>query len=371
MPPVDYHLGQFPPTNNIDWAALVPLLGPANAALARYDGMLRAIPNAHILLSPLMTQEAVLSSKIEGTYTTMGEVMEFEAGKKQADPEKREDMREVLNYRSSMYEALNLMKELPLCQRVIRSAHEVLLDGVRGKNKSPGRYRTTQNYIGQKGRTPEQARFVPIAPEKLNEAMGAWENFIHAESPDALVQLAILHAEFEAIHPFNDGNGRMGRMLVPLFLFQKGMLHQPSFYISAYFERHRDEYYDGLLAVSRDGDWTGWCEYFLKSVIAQAQEDGAKVQEILALYGEKKKTIAEATNSKYASYVTDFLFERPIFNGSTFVHSSEIPHRSARRLLQSIEDHGLVLKVAPSSGRSSGIYVFKELMNITEGRKEF
>jgi Fic family protein len=218
--PVQYHEGGFPP-ERLDWDLLVPLVGPANGALARYDGTLAALPNAAVLLSPLMTQEAVLSSRIEGTQSTMAEVLEFEAGIRPKVPDENHtaDIHEVLNYRKSMSRAVELLKELPLCQRVIREAHSILMEGVRGQGKAPGEYRKIPNWIGPPGSPIEKATYVPVSSDKLHSAMSRWENFIHENAPDKLVQLALLHAEFEALHPFLDGNGRLGRMFVPLFLF--------------------------------------------------------------------------------------------------------------------------------------------------------
>src|SRR5690625_3747570 len=233
MTPVHYHLGQFPPAE-LDWQRLIPLLGPAAAAVARYDGTLAAIPNAAVLLAPLSTQEAVLSSRIEGTQATMGEVLEFEAeGASSALSEARkDDIREVLNYRAAVRVAEKMLAEMPLSQRVVRETHRVLLAGVRGQGRSPGEYRRIANWIGPPGCTMEEARFVPIAADKLPGAMSVWEHFLHADTPDRLVQLALIHAEFESLHPFLDGNGRLGRMLVPLFLCQSGAIQRPMFYIS-------------------------------------------------------------------------------------------------------------------------------------------
>jgi Fic family protein len=231
--PVQYHYGQFPP-ENVDWSKLISLIGPANAALARYDGALTVVPNSNILLSPLLTQEAVLSSRIEGTQATMGEVLEYEAEGDLRDisTQRKEDINEVLNYRKAMWHCVDLLKDLPICQRVIKETHLVLLDNVRGHSKSPGEYRRIPNWIGPRGCTIEQARFVPISADHLDEGMSVWEKFVHHEFPDRLVQLAVIHAEFEALHPFLDGNGRLGRMCVPLFLFKMGMIQSPMFYIS-------------------------------------------------------------------------------------------------------------------------------------------
>jgi len=368
MAPVRYHEGRFPPPP-LDWPALIPLLGPAAAAVARYDGMLAAVPNPGVLLSPLTTQEAVLSSRIEGTQATMGEVLEFEAGKEAASPERREDIQEVLNYRAAMREAERLLATLPISQRVVREAHKVLLTGVRGQNKSPGEYRRIPNWIGPPGCVIETARFVPIGADKLPDAMSAWERYAHDEAPDRLVQLAILHAEFEALHPFLDGNGRLGRMLVPLFLWQNRLIRQPMFYISAYFEARRDAYYDGLLAVSRDDDWTGWCRFFLEAIRSQAEDNLTKAQGILALYDEMKRRVPEMTRSQYAIRALDWIFERPIFRTSDFVASAGIPTPTARRFLGVLQKGEVLLVLAPGSGRRAAVLVFPALLNIAEGRK--
>jgi Fic family protein len=179
----------------------------------------------------------------------------------------------------------------------------------------------------------EAARFVPIGADKLPDAMSAWERYIHSDVPDRVVQLAILHAEFEALHPFLDGNGRLGRMLVPLFMWQMGLIQRPMFYISAFFEARRDEYYERLLAVSRDDDWAGWCRFFLESVRAQAEDNLTKTRAILGLYEEMKRRVAEMTRSQYAIHTLDWIFERPIFKSSDFVAAAGIPAPTARRFL--------------------------------------
>ena len=366
--PVPYHEGRFPPTA-LDWPRLIPLLGPAAAAVARFDGMLAAVPDPRVLLAPLTTQEAVLSSRIEGTQATMGEVLEFEAGREAASPERREDIHEVLNYRAAMREAEGLLATLPVCQRVVRAAHKVLLAGVRGEDKQPGEYRRSQNWIGPAGCTLETARFVPIAAEKLQEGMGAWERYAHQPALDRLVQLAILHAEFEALHPFLDGNGRLGRMLVPLFLWQNRLIRQPVFYVSAYFEARRDAYYDGLLAVSRDGDWTGWCHFFLEGVRTQAEDNLAKAQGILALYEQMKSRVPEMTRSQHAIRALDWIFARPIFRSSDFIESAGIPAPTARRFLGVLQKGDILSVLAPGSGRRAAVLEFPALLDIAEGRR--
>ena len=371
MAAVHYHEGKFPPDDRIDWPKLVPFIGPASAALARYDGVLATIPNPDIFLAPLTTREAVLSSRIEGTQVTMGEVLEFEAGQEAASPATREDIREVLNYRLAMQHAAEMLKKLPLSLRVIREAHSVLLKGVRGEDKSPGDYRRVPNWIGPPGCSMDNAKFVPIGADKLSSAMSAWERYIHEGVPDRLVQLAVLHAEFEALHPFPDGNGRLGRMLVPLFLWQHGLIRKPVFYISAYFETRRDAYYDGLLAVSRDDDWTGWCRFFLEAVRVQAEDNLGKTNGILKLYEEMKDRVPAMIRSQYAIRALDWMFERPIFRSTDFIANAGIPKPTARRVLQVLREGGILKVIIKGQGRRSSVLAFPELLNVAEGNGVF
>lgn len=365
-----YHEGQFPP-QQLDWQRLVPLIGPASAAVARYEGVLHGIPNAQVLLSPLTSQEAVLSSKIEGTQATLGEVLEFEAGADTATGEKKDEIQEVLNYRRALRHAVTEMERLPLSRRVVQDAHRVLMQGVRGTNKAPGEFRQIPNWIGPPGCTADTARFVPPGADRIPELMSNWEKYLHAAPPDRLVQLAILHAEFEAIHPFLDGNGRIGRLLVPLFLVDQKLLSSPNFYVSAFLEARRDEYYQRLLAVSQDDDWTGWCAFFLRALTEQAQDNERKARAILELYRLKKDWFATLTHSQYAVRALDWFFGRPIFKTSDFVRSAQIPRGAANRMIRLARDHNLLHELRASSGRRPAILVFSDLLNIAEGKAVF
>ncbi|WP_420632756.1 Fic family protein [Candidatus Palauibacter sp.] len=371
MPPVRYAEGAFPPEGRLDWPQLIPMIGPASAALARYDELLATIPGPDVLLSPLATQEAVLSSRIEGTQATMGEVLGFEAGERTASPERQHDIHEILNYRAAMRAAVADLGTLPLCQRVILTAHEVLLSGVRGAGKSPGAYRRVPNWIGPPGSSSEDATYVPIGADKLPLAMDTWERYLHADTPDLLVQLAILHAEFEALHPFLDGNGRLGRMLVPLFLWQRGLIRQPVSYISAYLEERRDRYYESLLRVSRDDDWTGWCQLFLGAVKAQAEDNRTKVKAIFNLHEETTRWFASVTRSQGAIDALRWLFANPIFSSSRFAVATGSPRRTALRWIATLHDRGIVREITTGDGRRPRILVFPELLNIVEGREVF
>lgn len=372
MNAVNYHLGHFPPTS-IDWQQLLPLIGPANAAIARYAGLLQGVPETGVLLSPMTVQEAVLSSRIEGTQATMGEVLELEAegGPLDESTPKKADIREILNYRAALKEATKLLETLPLSQRLIRSTHSVLMQGVRGRSKDPGEYRRIPNWIGVEGCTIEQARFVPCPADHLTHAMDNWEKYIHAPAPDILVQLACLHAEFEAIHPFLDGNGRLGRLIIPLFLYSNGLLGSPNFYLSEYLESHREEYYDRLLAISRDDDWTGWCIFFLKALTTQAGINQQRAQNILDLYRAKKEWVIERTRSQYAVRALDWMFENPIFKVATFVASASIPTPTAKRIIREVRDAGMLCDMRPASGSRAAILCFPELLSITEDRSAF
>ena len=370
--PVQYHLGKFPPIA-LDWSKLIPLLGPASAGLARYDALLSAIPNADILLSPLTTQEAVLSSNIEGSHVTIGEVLEAEADVDSASltQPKRDDIEEVLNYRKAMRACVGELKHRPISQHILRGAHSILMQGVRGRDKTPGSYRVDQNWIGKAGCSVENASFVPIAPELLQSGMDEWEKYLNSEQPDTLVQLALLHIEFEALHPFKDGNGRLGRMLIPLFLYQRQLLTSPDFYISEYLEANRDEYQERLRSVSREDEWTAWCVFFLQGVREQASENERRARSILNLYERIKRQVVELTHSQHALKAIDFMFNTPIFSAPTFVQFSDIPRPTANRILALLREQNILHTLREGRGRRAGIYVFRELLNIAEGREVF
>lgn len=371
--PVYYHLGKFPP-HELKWETLIPFIGKANASLARYDGLLSAIPNASVLLSPLTTQEAVLSSKIEGTVVTMGEVLELEAGGEPGGitQPKRDDAEEIFNYRKAMGACVAELKDRPLSQHMLRQAHNLLMQGVRGRDKSPGRYRTDQNWIGPKGCSIEEASFIPVAPEHLASGMDGWEKFMASDDQlDPLVQLALVHVEFEALHPFLDGNGRLGRMLIPLYLFKKGLLSSPNFYMSGYLEKKREIYQESLRAVSREDAWSKWCIFFLQGIIEQSAENERKARSILSLYERVKTQVVDITHSQHAIRAVDFLFQQPIFTATHFTRYSDIPKPSAARFLAVLREEGLLQTIREGKGRRPGIYAFRELINVAEGDEIF
>lgn len=356
------------PLQNLDHRRLIRLTGPANAALARYDGLLQSVVNPRVMLSPLTNQEAVLSSKIEGTQATVDEVLEYEAGM-EFDPEKVHDIQEIVNYRTALSLAKEALDHRPLNLALLRQMHCVLMNSVRGKDKTPGLFRVTQNWIGIDNCPIERATFVPPSPLQLLEHLEAFERYLAFDDVGPLVQAAVVHAQFELLHPFNDGNGRIGRLLIPLFLFQKRALASPMFYLSEYLETHRDRYYSGLRGISQQGDWTGWVEFFLTAITEQSQSNTLRVRNILQLYERMKQQISDLTRSQYALRVLDTLFDRPIFESSDFVVRSGIPRNTALPFLRKLRDGGILSVLREKSGRRSAILAFSELLNIAEGRE--
>lgn len=360
------------PLTELDFRRLLPLVGQANAALARYDGLLQGIPNPAVMLSPLTTQEAVLSSKIEGTQATVDEVLEQEAGLLK-EGEKFQDIQEISNYRKALFSAREYLKDYPIRLGFVRELHRILMNSVRGQDKTPGEFRKDQNWIGKHGCTIEQASFVPPNPVQLPDHLQAWESYLGSDDVDFLLQTAVVHAQFELLHPFKDGNGRIGRILIPLFLYQKRALSQPMFYLSEYLESHREEYYQRLKAISVEGDWNGWIAFFLQAVVTQAAQNSARVSAIQALYEEMKLAIQAATHSQYTVHVLDAIFSKPVFRSSDLaqqlLQEFGIHEKTTPGLLRQMKDAGILRELQAGSGRRPATLCFPRLINLAEGRK--
>jgi len=360
------------PIENLNWQQLVPLIGKANAAIARYDGLLQSLMNPGILLSPLTTNEAVLSSKIEGTQVSLEEVLEHDAGiEKNKSFSINEDIKEIGNYRQVLRIAEDELKHRSISLDFIKSLHSVLLDSVRGRDKEPGEFRKDQNWIGKRGTPIEQARFVPPSPIILPEHLEKWEKFLTLNDyTDPLVQLAVIHAQFEILHPFKDGNGRIGRLLIPLFLYMKKCLNRPMFYLSEYLETHRDEYYGGLLAITKENNWQNWVEYFLQAIVIQSNTNISKAKEILGLYEKQKTKFIDVTHSQYAVPALDAFFNSPIINSVYFVKLSGIPNKiTGNDLLRKLVKSDSISILRKGRGRMPTVYALPDLLNIAEGKK--
>jgi len=353
------------PNLDLDWKIFRSQLGPANRSIARFDGLLQSIPNPTVLLSPLTTQEAVLSSKIEGTQATLEEVLKFEADPKQKT-DKYQDIREIINYRKAIKHAVEELEKKPLNLTLLKEMHSILLDSVRGRNKSRGMFRTIQNWIGRPGSSMEEAQFVPPNPTVLLNHLDNFEYYINFDDEDVLVQIAIAHAQFEILHPFLDGNGRIGRILIPLFLFSKNVLHTPMFYISGYLESHRDEYYDRLKNISDNGDWENWISFFLKAITEQSIENIEKSKSVLQLYENMKHTVVDLTHSQYALQALDALFNSPIFSSTDFQNNSSIPKASASRILSTLKEENVINLFQEGRGNRPSVYVFERLIEIVK-----
>src|SRR3989338_258971 len=357
------------PVTDLDWRRLLPLVGKANAALARYDGMLQALPNPAVLLSPITANEAVLSSRIEGTQATLEEVLQQDAGIEQAQS-RHADIEEISNYRAAMRDAEQALAHRPLSLSLIKGVHQRLMQGVRGSDKTPGEFRVDQNWIGRQGSPMNAARFVPPNPMVLPQALDVWANYLASGVEDPVLQVAVAHAQFEILHPFKDGNGRIGRMLIPLLLFQRKTLSRPMFYLSEYLESHRDQYYDGLLAITDEGNWQGWIEFFLEAIVLQADANLAKTKQILDLYDTLKQRFIESTHSQFAVPALDAFFERPILNATDFSRLAGIENRmTANGILSHIKQDQLIIRLRESSGRTPAVFALPAPINIAEGRK--
>ena len=360
------------PLQEVNWQSLIPLIGKANRSLAYYDGVLYGVPNSDVLLSPLTTQEAVLSSRIEGTQATLGEVLRFEAGEEPEQESRRLDIYEIMNYRRALRHAEMALQKRPFNLNLLLELHAILLDSVRGKNKGRGRFRTTQNWIDPPGSPIERAEFVPPDPLLVKDYLYEWEKYYHVDRPDPLVQLSIVQAQFEIIHPFLDGNGRIGRILIPIFLYEKKLLSHPVFYLSAYLEDHRDEYITLLRALGQQYDaWNQWIGFFLTALDEQARQNTAKARAIMALYGKLKARVIELTHSQYAVPLLDQMFERPFFQSTHLIFPAE-PKPSRQMiasLLRILRESGVLKVIREGSGRRAQILALAELINLCEGKE--
>ncbi len=323
------------------------------------------------MLSPLTTKEAVLSSRIEGTNATVDEVLEQDAGLVK-EGKKFEDIQEISNYRSALYQATKHLETYPIRLGFIREIHKILMSSARGENQAPGEFRIEQNWMGQAGCSIEEASFVPPDPLRLQEFLLAWEEYLSFDDINFLLQTAVVHAQFELLHPFNDGNGRIGRILIPLFLYQKKQLSQPMFYLSEYLEGNREEYYQRLKNISQHGDWNGWVAFFLRAVTYQAIENSNRVVEIMALYESMKVKMHEITHSQYSVYLLDALFSKPIFTTSDCATRLEkqcgIHKQTTLGLLRELKAESVLIELQSGSGSRAAVLGFPGLINVAEGR---
>lgn len=340
----------------------VSLVADAEGALGQLAAVGRLVPNPDLLIRPYLLREAVSSTRIEGTRTTIGEVLDVTA----AGGSLGADVEEVVNYVKAMRWRGDRLDDLPISARLLREMHRRLMAGVRGRDLAPGEFRTSQNWIGPPGSTIESAHFVPPPPSELPELLADWERFAH-EEPEMplLVQNALLHAQFETIHPFLDGNGRLGRLLLVFFLVAHDRLPAPLLYLSAYLERNRDAYYRALQRLREEGEARPWIEMFLAAVETQATDAVQRAERIIALR-ERYREAASSIGSAHALALVDLICENPVVTTRAIESRLGVTRPTALRLLRRMEERG-VLEEAEAGARGQRRYVAHEFLDAVGG----
>jgi Fic family protein len=335
----------LPPEPPLDLDAdLLNLLEAAVGELGRLDGVGKVIPDPAFFVSMYVRREAVLSSQIEGTQSTLEDLLELELESKPSDP--YSDVFDLINYVQAMNFGLDRIKTLPLSLRLIREIHKELLRDGRGSKATPGEFRRAQNWIGPQGAPLKQATFVPPPVSEMKKALHDFEGFLHAESRyPTLIEIGLVHAQFETIHPFLDGNGRVGRLLNTFLLVHRGILRQPLLYLSYYFKLHRTEYYDRLMAVRRSGDWEGWIQFFLRGVAQTAQEATKTAERLFELRESHRGMILEKNLGQNGLLLLSQLFQRPLVNINLVASMLGSTFPTASRLVSGFEELGILKEI--------------------------
>lgn len=347
---------------NIENMELVNLLSQADRQLGRLDMYSEYIPNIDLFISMHIAKEATKSSKIEGTKTNIEDVL---LEKEDVNEEKRDDWEEVQNYISALNSAIESLKKLPFSSRLIKETHNTLLKGVRGKHKLPGEYRSSQNWIG--GASLSDATFIPPPFSAINDYMGDLEKFAHNDEfyfPD-LLKIALIHYQFETIHPFLDGNGRVGRLMITLYLVEKGILKKPILYLSDFFERNRTLYYDNLMRVREKNDITQWFKFFLVGITETAKSGIETFDGILKLQKEVENKIQKlGSRSNNAQLIINHLFQRPIINARQTKEITGLSLPSVYKLLKELEELKVIEEI--TGGRRGKLFVFEKYIGLFE-----
>ncbi|UXP32771.1 Fic family protein [Reichenbachiella agarivorans] len=359
---INYHYDQFPP-QNINYGNFIKEIINATDALARFDQMLKNLHNNEILLAPLRNQEAVISSRIEGTVSTMDEILQYEADDDGDNLNVRSDVIETVLYQRALKNAQNALETgYLLSASFIKQMHQQLLYLGRGAAKSPGAFKTEQNYLADK--IKKKIQFIPISLEKLDEGLEKLFQYLKESNDPALIKTALMHVEFEALHPFQDGNGRIGRMLITLFLWKEGILSQPHFYISGFLEENKDLYIDTMRQVSEKNNWEEWIRFFLIAVENQAIRNLEIAENIRTLYEQMKNEFTDLLSSKWSLNALDFVFTNPVFRNNKFTSTSGIPTATAAIITKKLLDNGYLVQKGEASGRRAALYSFEPLMKI-------
>lgn len=335
---------------------LVRLLDDATAALHRLAGVGRLLPNPNLLIAPYVRLEAVLSSRIEGTESEVTDLLRFEAGDEESIAELRDDVQEVRNYITALDHGIErLVGGFPLSLRLLRETHERLMSGVRGGHATPGEFRRSPNWIG--GSSPTDATFVPPPVDAMRPALDDFEQFLHETSLPLLVHLAIAHYQFEVIHPFLDGNGRVGRLMIPLVLIERGVLPQPLLYLSAYFERHRSRYYDLLLQTSRTGELEPWISFFLRAVSAQATDAEERTVRLVELQSMMRNQLLDQKASVTVVRTAELLFNTPYVSATSLGDALQVTFPTAQSAIDHLVERGDLVE---TTGRKRNRFYFAQ-----------
>lgn len=347
--------------------ALVQALSAADRALGELAGLGRMLPNPNLLINPFIRREAVLSSRIEGTQANVADLYAYEAGQLPLpgfeSPPPESDVREVLNYVHALEYGIQRLSSLPMSLRFIRELHEKLMDGVRGEHLTPGEFRRSQNWIGAPGCTLNEATYVPPPITEMPACLHALEAYIHEETSlyPPLIRTALLHYQFEAIHPFLDGNGRIGRLLITLLLVHWEILPMPLLYLSAYFEQNRQSYYDHLAAVSYSGEWEAWIRFFLDGVTQQAKDAARRAKQLQDLRESWHIRVRAQRGTGLMHDTVDFLAERPIITANAIVSKFGVTHPTAMSTLRRLAELGIVAEITGAQRNQQ--YLTSEILN--------
>lgn len=356
-----FHPNPLPPVLN--WSPqLASALADASLLVGRLAGEGRRLPNLHILIRPFVRREAVLSSRIEGTQATLGELLAAEAGA--TVDRSPDDLREVANYVGALEYGIERLKTLPLSLRLVRELHERLMAGVRGSHATPGEFRRSQNWIGNPGDTLNQASYVPPPPDALGEQLANWERFLHDRTQPPLIHAALMHYQFEAIHPFLDGNGRVGRLLITLLLCERDILPAPLLYLSAFFEATRADYYDGLRRVTERADWATWVRYFLNGVARQCEDALSRSERINRLLETWRTAVVMKSGTSTALQLLDLLGSNPFITPRGAQEKLDLAYNTVMRAIGLLQGQGIIAPV--TAAKRHRVFCAKPLLDILE-----
>jgi len=356
----------------LTWStSLIQALSLADRALGELAGLGRALPNPYLLVTPFIRREAVLSSRIEGTRASLIDLYAYEAVQLSfLEQESSSDVQEVQNYVQALEFGLERLSTLPVSSRLMRELHGYLMKGVRGQERTPGEFRRSQNWIGPPGSTLTNAVYVPPPVAEMQEALSELERFIneHSELPP-LIRLGLIHYQFEAIHPFLDGNGRVGRLLISLLLCSWEMLPQPLLYLSAYFEQNRQAYYDHLLAVSRHNQWEEWLIFFLTAIDTQARDALMRIRALIALQDEYRARVGHQTRAPAGLIqLVDILFGQPVITINQVARQLNISYQTARRYITILEEAGFIDEM--TGQLRNRIYIARDILRVIDNSPE-